>query len=305
VSPRELAQKATIIERRGAEAAALMRELFPLTGRARIYGVTGAPGAGKSTLVNAMTDELRAKRLRVGIIAVDPSSPYTGGAILGDRIRMQSHYADEQVFIRSMAARGAMGGLAPATLDMALLMDAAGMDAVIVETVGVGQDEVDIARLADVTLVVLTPGMGDDVQAIKAGILEIADVFVINKADQAGAEKLERELRSSLTLGARADGWEPPVVKTIASEGKGISELFEAAEGYLARGASAERTQRHWRERLREMYRERLLEALPSEELERAAREVAARRTDPYGIVEAWIEAGVANKKNRDTEIRK
>ncbi len=279
-----------------------MRELFPQTGRAKIYGITGAPGAGKSTLVSVMTGELRARGLRVGIIAVDPSSPYTGGAILGDRIRMQSHHTDEQVFIRSMAARGAMGGLAPATLDMALLMDAAGMDAVLVETVGGGQDEVDVARLADVTLVVLTPGMGDDVQAIKAGILEIADVFVINKADQPGAEKLERELHASLTLGVRDDGWEPPVVKTVASEGKGIAEVLEAADRYLARGAGAGRTERHWRERLREMYRERLIEALPAEELNRAASEVAARRADPYSIVDTWVHAAAPRNKSLETE---
>ncbi len=266
-----------------------MRELFAQTGRATIYGITGAPGTGKSTLASAMTRELRARGQRVAVIAVDPSSPYSGGAILGDRIRMQSHHSDEGVFIRSMAARGWMGGLAPATLDMALLLDAAGFEAVLVETVGVGQDEVDVARLADATLVVLTPGMGDDVQAIKAGILEIADVFVINKADQPGAEKLEREIRANLSLGEREDGWTPPVVLTVASEGQGIADALDAAGRYVARGRGGGGARKVWADRLREMLRERVLENFPAAEIERAAEEVAARRTDPYAVVEGWL----------------
>ncbi len=198
--PRALARAATWIEDRRPEAEALLRELFPRTGRALIVGVTGAPGAGKSTLCDQFAKALRAERKTVAVLAVDPTSPYTGGALLGDRIRMQQHHADPGVFIRSMATRGWLGGLAAATTEMTMLFDAAGYDVVIVETVGVGQDEVEIARLADVTVVVLVPGMGDDVQAIKAGIMEIADVFVINKADLPGAEKLERELMSTTSV---------------------------------------------------------------------------------------------------------
>src|SRR5580658_3483105 len=220
---RSIARAATWIENRRPEAEALLRELFPHTGRAMILGITGSPGAGKSTLCDQLARELRTEGKRVGVIAVDPTSPYTGGAILGDRIRMQRHHADPGVFIRSMATRGWLGGLAAATTEMTMLLDAAGFDVVLVETVGVGQDEVEIARLADVTLVVMVPGMGDDVQAIKAGIMEIADVFVINKADQPGAEKLERELKSYLTLSHRPDGWSPTIVRTVASDGKGIA----------------------------------------------------------------------------------
>lgn len=235
--PRALARAATWIENRRAEAGALLRELAPHEGRALVLGVTGAPGTGKSTLCNALIRELRAQAKTVAIVAVDPSSPYTGGALLGDRVRMQQHHADPGVFIRSMATRGAAGGVARATKETALLLDAAGFDVVIIETVGVGQDEVEIARLADVTLVVLTPGSGDEVQAIKAGIMEIAQVLVINKADLPGAEKLEHELNASLGL---AHGYKPAIIRTVASEGQGIAELLSAAEkvrGDAGRGA--------------------------------------------------------------------
>ncbi len=286
---RALARAATIVERGGAGARELMRELFPNTGRAVVYGITGAPGAGKSTLVNAMARLLRGRGKRVGIIAVDPSSPFSGGAILGDRIRMQSHHGDEGVFIRSMATRGWMGGLARATAEMALLMDASGREAVLIETVGVGQDEVEIARLADVTIVVMAPGMGDDVQAMKAGVMEIADVFAINKADLEGAEKLEREIGASLSLAMREDGWLPPVVKTVASQGQGVEEVLEAAARYGERRQGRERAERVWAERLRAMLGERVLEGFPAEEFRRAAAEVAARSTDPYTVVEGWM----------------
>jgi LAO/AO transport system kinase len=287
---RALARAATFIENRRPESEPLLRELFPRTGHAMIVGVTGAPGAGKSTLCDQLIEKLRAEGKTIGVIAVDPTSPYTGGAILGDRIRMQRHHADPGVFIRSMATRGWLGGLAAATTEMTMLMDAAGFDVVLVETVGVGQDEVEIARLADVTLVVMVPGMGDDVQAIKAGIMEIADVFVINKADQPGAEKLERELKSYLTLSHRPDGWSPTIVRTVASDGQGITELLEAAREYHARGSSRARAAEIWAGRLREMLRERLLDRLPAEEFASGGREVAEHRRDPYSILHDWLE---------------
>jgi LAO/AO transport system kinase len=286
---RALARAASWIEDRRPEAEPLLRDLFPRTGHALILGITGAPGAGKSTLCDQFIRNFRAAGKTVGVIAVDPTSPYTGGALLGDRIRMQQHHADAGVFIRSMATRGWLGGLAAATTEMTLLFDAAGRDVVLVETVGVGQDEVEIARLADVTIVVLVPGMGDDVQAIKAGIMEIADVFVINKADQPGAEKLERELKSHLSIAHRPDGWTPAVIHAIATEGTGIAETLEAAQEYRARGASPDRTARIWGLRLREMLRERLLDRIPPEEFAKAGREVAERRRDPYSILDVWL----------------
>jgi len=287
---RTLARAATWIENRRPEAEHLLRELFPRTGHALILGVTGAPGAGKSTLCDQITRALRAEGKTVGVIAVDPTSPYSGGAILGDRIRMQQHHADPGVFIRSMATRGWLGGLAAATTEMTMLLDGAGFDVVLVETVGVGQDEVEIARLADATLVVMVPGMGDDVQAIKAGIMEIADVFVINKADLAGADKLERELRSYLTLAHRADGWTPKIVQAVAHEGKGIAEILEAAREYHARGRARERAADIWGLRLREMLREKILDRLPAAEFSAAGREVAERRRDPYSILHEWLQ---------------
>ncbi|HLX41923.1 MAG TPA: methylmalonyl Co-A mutase-associated GTPase MeaB [Bryobacteraceae bacterium] len=287
---RALARAATWIENRTPQAEALLRELFPRTGHAMILGVTGAPGAGKSTLCDQIAQSLRAEGKTVGVLAVDPTSPYTGGAILGDRIRMQRHHADPGVFIRSMATRGWLGGLAAATTEMTMLLDAAGFDVVLVETVGVGQDEVEIARLADVTLVVLVPGMGDDVQAIKAGIMEIADVFVINKSDLPGAEKLERELKSYLGLSHRPDGWSPPIIQAVANEGRGIAETLAAAREYRARGSSQARGAEIWAMRLREMLRERLLDRLPASEFAEGGREVAERRRDPYSILHDWTE---------------
>src|SRR3984885_12570572 len=218
--PRALARAATAIENRSPAAESLLKELFPHTGQTTVVGITGAPGAPKSPPTDQLIQEFRREDKAVGVIAVDPTSPYTGGAVLGDRIRMLSHHADPGVFIRSMATRGHLGGLRVGPTDLALLLDAAGKEVVIIETVGVGQDEVEVARLADVTVVVLVPGMGDDVQAIKAGIMEIADVFVINKADQPGADQLEREIKANQSLSTRKDGWVPPVIHTVATDGR-------------------------------------------------------------------------------------
>lgn len=282
---RSLARAATAVENRTPESESLMKELFPHTGKATILGITGPPGAGKSTLVDQFTQSLRSRQVNVGIIAVDPSSPFTGGAILGDRIRMLHHHADPGVFIRSMATRGNLGGLARGTLEMALLLDAAGREMILIETVGVGQDEVEIARLADVTAVVLVPGMGDDVQAIKAGIMEIADVFLINKADQPGADRLEQELRAMLSISPRQTGI--PIVKTVASTGEGIGEALDTISKI-----KANKRQDHasmWKPRLIEMLRERLLQRVPMDLLDEAAGSVARRETTPYDVVERWL----------------
>jgi LAO/AO transport system kinase len=260
-----------------------------------VIGLTGAPGAGKSTLVDQLAREYRKQGRTLGIIAVDPTSPYTGGAILGDRIRMQAHHADPGIYIRSMATRGFLGGLARATSDVAAVLDASGKDLVLIETVGVGQDEVDIVRLADVTVVILVPGMGDDVQTIKAGIMEIADIFVINKSDSDGADRVEREIRAMQTLALRKDKWTPPIVKTVATEGKGVPELAAAIAGYEKFLAQQDlllsKKISNWRERLIEMLREALLERLLKErmtesEITRLAAEIAEHRRDPYSLVE-------------------
>ncbi len=298
--PRALARAISIIENRQPGCSELLKELFPHTGHARVLGLTGAPGAGKSTLVDQLAKHYRKENQTVGIIAVDPTSPYTGGAILGDRIRMQDHHADPGIFIRSMATRGSLGGLARTTADVATVLDAAGRDLIMIETVGVGQDEVDIVRLADITIVILVPGMGDDVQTIKAGIMEIADIFVINKSDRDGAERVEREILSMQSLAIRKDGWTPPIVKTVASEGTGTKDLAEAIsayEGYLKKAnLLLKKNVENWRQRLIEMLRDAMLEKVRAQiddaKLDRYAAEVAEHKRDPYSLVEDIVQAG-------------
>jgi len=291
---RALARAATLIENRNSAADTLLRELFPHSGHAITIGITGAPGAGKSTLVDKLTHTLRQENKSVGIIAVDPTSPYTGGAILGDRIRMQDHFSDPGIYIRSMATRGSLGGLARATADVATILDASGRDLVMIETVGVGQDEVDIVRVADVTIVILVPGMGDDVQSIKAGIMEIADIFVINKSDREGADRVEREIRGLQSLAIRSDHWTPPIVKTVATEGAGIPELVTTIAEYQAyleeKNLKLQHRVQHWQERLVEMLRDTLLEKARTEfsdgSLARYAAEIAEHKRDPYTLIE-------------------
>ncbi len=301
---RALARAISAIEDDSSQAIRLMKALFPYSGNATVIGLTGSPGAGKSTLVDQLAREYRKQEKTVGIIAVDPTSPYTGGAILGDRIRMQAHHADTGIYIRSMATRGFLGGLAPATADVATLLDAAGKDVVLVETVGVGQDEIDIVRLADITVVILVPGMGDDVQTIKAGIMEIADVFVINKSDREGADRVEREIRAMQTLAIRRDDWTPPIVKTVATDGTGISNLMKTITSYREylekKDLALRKKVSNWRERLIEMLRKALLdrmmhERLDSEHLNRYAREIAEHRRDPYSLVEELVNSFAAH----------
>lgn len=294
---RALARAISAVENRSPGSSQLLKSLFPHSGRARVIGFTGAPGAGKSTLVDQFAKHYRKQDKTIGVIAVDPSSPYTGGAILGDRIRMQDHFADPGIYIRSMATRGSLGGLARTTADVATVLDASGRDVVMIETVGVGQDEVDIVRLADITIVILVPGMGDDVQSIKAGIMEIADIFVINKADRDGAERVEREIRALQSLAIRSDKWTPTIVKTVASEGKGIEELAEAVANYeaylLKENLVLKRNTQNWRERLLEMLRDSLLENVHAQigdaALERYAAEIAEHKRDPYTLLEEII----------------
>jgi LAO/AO transport system kinase len=296
---RALARGISIVEDHSAQSSDLLKALFPFSGKAVLLGMTGSPGAGKSTLVDQVAHAYRKQDKTIGIVAVDPTSPFSGGAILGDRIRMQSHYTDPGIYIRSMATRGSLGGLASTTADVATVLDASGRDIVVIETVGVGQDEVDIVRLADVTIVVLVPGMGDDVQTIKAGIMEIADIFVINKSDRDGAERVEREIRAMQTLAVRKDNWTPLIVKTVASNGTGTTELLQAIEKYQAYlqqdGRARTRRIENWRGRIAEMLRDALFQRvlayyLSEGEATRYAAEVAEHKRDPYSLVEKIIE---------------
>ncbi len=290
-SPRahEIGRAISAVERDGG-APEILRSVFGKTGRARILGITGPPGAGKSTLVQRLAQAYRRKGQTVGIVAVDPSSPFTGGAILGDRIRMAEIYTDPGVFIRSMATRGALGGLARATSDAVDVLDAAGFDVILVETVGVGQDEVDIVKAAETTAVVLMPGVGDEIQAIKAGILEIGDVFVVNKADRQGADRTAAELSMMLDL-TPGRGWRPPIVRTVAPANSGVEETVAALESHgrflASTGEGARRRERRARARLLALLEERFRKAVASQApdrdgLEEAVLRVAERREDPY-----------------------
>ena len=295
--PRAVARAISLIEDESPAAADLVRAIFPRTGRAYLVGVTGPPGAGKSTLVDRLTSELRRAGRSVGVIAVDPTSPFTGGAVLGDRLRVQSHAADEAVFIRSMATRGHLGGLARATGDAALVLDAAGKQVILIETVGVGQDEVDIIRTADLSIVTLVPGAGDDVQALKAGIMEIADIFVVNKADREGADRLVAQVEANLALRAYApEEWRPPILKTMATTGMGVPELTATIWAFRewserrrsAPGPAVSARQRSRLEyRLRELVAQRFMDhlqrdVLAEHELAAIVDRIAAREVDPY-----------------------
>jgi LAO/AO transport system kinase len=296
---RALARAVSLVENDAPSARQILSSCFLLTGNALRVGITGPPGAGKSTLVDGLARRYRNQQTTVGVIAVDPTSPYSGGAILGDRVRMRDHDSDAGFYMRSMATRGSLGGLARTTADVAVVIEASGKERLLLETVGVGQDEIDIVRLADVTIVVLMPGMGDDIQSIKAGIMEIADIFVVNKSDREGADRVEKEVRSMQSLAAEHGTWVPPVVKTTATTGAGIEELEQVIDRFQVWLAEDERllTRReaHWRTRIIEMVRHELLHALrghglSDQDLLTISRQVARRQQDPYQFVPQLVE---------------
>ncbi len=299
---RAVARAISLIEDETAEGAVLIRQIFSRTGRAYLVGVTGAPGAGKSTLVDRLTTELRRANRSVGVIAIDPTSPFTGGALLGDRVRMQAHAGDAGVFIRSMATRGHLGGLARATSDAALVLDAAGKDIILIETVGVGQDEIDIVRTADVSVVTVVPGAGDEVQALKAGIMEIADIFVVNKADREGADRTGASIEAMLSLHAYGPlEWRPPILKTEATTGLGVPELIDAIERFRVHTGAAHGTRRRDRAefRVRELLAHRFVRhveerLLGAGEFTALLDRIAAREVDPYSAVEDIMRRGVS-----------
>jgi LAO/AO transport system kinase len=296
---RAVARAITLVEDGAPEAPALLARLFPHAGKSLVVGVTGPPGAGKSTLVDRMAAHLRKEGKTVGIVAVDPTSPYSGGAILGDRIRMQAHATDDGVFIRSMATRGHLGGLAAATGQVLTVLQASGKDVVLVETVGVGQDEVEIVGAADVSVVVLVPGLGDEMQALKAGIMEIADVFVVNKADREGASRVVAEIESMLSLASSPDGEAPTIVQTVAAEDKGTEELLAAVRAFdqkaRATGLVARKRRAHLQRQFEDALRDLLMrraraKALDADELARTVDRLADHSLDPYTAAAAVIE---------------
>jgi LAO/AO transport system kinase len=299
---RAIARAISQIENDDPSAGDLIAQIFSHTGRAFLVGVTGPPGAGKSTLVDQLLKQFRAARQSVGVIAVDPTSPFTGGAVLGDRVRMQQHADDAGVFVRSMATRGHLGGLARATGDAALVLDAAGYDLIVIETVGVGQDEVDIIRTADVSIVTLVPGTGDDVQALKAGIMEIADIFVVNKSDRDGADRLVSAIEGNLSLHAYPPGdWRPPILKTVATTGAGVPEVVEAITRFREHGAPTQSVRRRTRSeyRLRELVAQRFMtyleeRVLTAGELSRIVDQIAAGELDPYTAATQLVRQAVA-----------
>ena len=307
---RAIARAMSLVENEAPAGVELLRAIYPRTGRAYVVGVTGAPGAGKSTLVDRLIATLRGRGSTVGVLAVDPTSPFSGGAVLGDRVRMQTHARDAGVFIRSMATRGHLGGVARATSDAASVLDAAGKDIIIIETVGVGQAEVDIVRAADVCVVTLVPGTGDDVQALKAGIMEIADVFVVNKADREGSEQLVSAIEGNLSLHSYGrDEWRPPIVKTIATTGVGVTDVLQAVDAFRAHAAGehAARRRASSEYRLRDLVSGRFLDYLEREvlkpgELSVIVDRIASRSIDPYTAAESLLKRAIEQPANRPGE---
>ncbi|MGN6160502.1 MAG: methylmalonyl Co-A mutase-associated GTPase MeaB [Marmoricola sp.] len=296
---RSVGRLISLIENESPQLREVMTALMPFTGRAHVVGITGSPGVGKSTSTNALVGELRRRGRKVGVLAVDPSSPFSGGALLGDRIRMQDHVLDPDVFIRSMASRGHLGGLSWSTPQALRVLDAAGFEVILIETVGVGQSEIEIASTADTTLILLAPGMGDGIQAAKAGILEIGDLYVINKADRPGADKVRRDLRTMLSLGERADGaWQPPIVKTSATKGEGIDEVVDGLEAHLAHLRETDTLDRRRRVRARDEIEAIALAALRRrwgavggrDELDHLADRVVAGSLDAYTAADSLLD---------------
>jgi LAO/AO transport system kinase len=308
---RAMARAMSLAEDETPAGAALIGAIYPHTGRAYLVGITGAPGAGKSTLVDRLITQIRTLGRSVGVVAVDPTSPFTGGAVLGDRVRMGTHAQDTDVFIRSMATRGHLGGLARATSDVALILDAAGKDVVIVETVGVGQDEVDIVRTADISIVLLVPGAGDEVQAIKAGIMEIADIYVVNKADHDGADRMVQSIAANLSLQTFGpDDWQPPILKTEATTGAGVAELWATIGRFRDHSQPRRVVRQRARQevRLRDLlshaFMDRLEQSLPAGELGRIVDAIAARRVDPYTAAAELLNRALGTPGGPESALR-